>query len=457
MLFGLAAPALAQADLVIEDVSVIDVETGQIATGQTVAVEDGRIVSVGAGDPVAEPDAIFISGEGRFLIPGLWDAHVHSAYNADWHFPLFLAHGVTSVRNMHTTDENGFEQVQRLRSETRGGAILGPRFIANGFIVDGGEGAWPQSIIASDVETARAAVDAHVANGMDFVKVYNSLSADAYRAILERARERGIAVDGHLPESMYDQIDFSLGQRTFEHAIEMAQGCTDWDSAPDAPPDDLAPYTERVFWFGVYDEFLDTDMCRDTARAMAANGAVAVPTFINTLTFSHAAELMAGENTAAMLPRAVGEEWAAMAASPEAGEMLASRPDPWIASRAYVQLWQDAGVTLLAGTDVGNPFMVPGDSLLRELELMVELGMPEDRALATATINPARVFAIEKLGLVAPGYDADLVLLDANPLDDIANIRQIVGVVRQGVYYPRETLNRNVTMALERANQDQDE
>ena len=193
---------------------MVDVRDGSLRPDHTVLVAGKRIVAVGPADKVRIPDgADVIDATGGYLIPGLWDMHVHSVANVavdrshesvaakDWHFPLFLAHGVTGVRNMNDgTGDVTLELSKRVRRQLAEGDLRGPpRFLTAGPSVDGDPPLGSNPVVVRTAAEARAAVEQLVSNGADLVKVYENLSREAYFAIIDEARRRGIPVDGHVP------------------------------------------------------------------------------------------------------------------------------------------------------------------------------------------------------------------------------------------------------------------
>lgn len=446
-----ACAAPRPATLAIRDVTVVDVVDGTLAPGRTVLVDGDRIVEIGASGEVAiAKRAEVVEGAGGFLVPGLWDAHVHSAASLDWHFPLFLAHGVTSVRNMHSTVDDALALVREIQSRLEAGTLAGPRFLANGAIVDGDPPSWPGSVVVRDAEEARAAVDRLADGGADFVKVYDRLTPEAYAAILERARERGIPVDGHVPASVRPRDAAAAGQRTIEHGIGMTLGCS---SAADSLRAEYRGFLERLPQMPPYPDAVaghfqwvrraidtrDAERCRETARTLRAHSVVSVPTLVITAASGPEA-LLADEAWTSLLPASVREGWRAMSAQTDPiAEALGSTAEPALDN---VRLLHEAGVPILAGTDVGNPFLVPGRSLHRELARLTEAGLSPLDALRAATLSPARTFGLEdELGTVEAGKLADLVLLEANPLERIENAGRIAAVVRNGRLLRRADLD----------------
>lgn len=232
------------ADLAIRGASIVDVTDGSIIYDQTVLIEGNRIVAIGTTDAVRVPDeAEVLEAAGGYLIPGLWDAHVHSAGSVGWHFRLYVAHGITSVRNMHSGAENPLELVLSIKRRVRTGELLGPRFLANGSIVDGDPPVWPGSVAVRNAAAASAVVDRLADDGADFIKVYDRLTSEAYFAILKRAKQRGIPVDGHLPFLIRPEEAAAAGQRTFEHASGITMGCA---SGADALRADYVRYLDRL-------------------------------------------------------------------------------------------------------------------------------------------------------------------------------------------------------------------
>jgi imidazolonepropionase-like amidohydrolase len=412
----------------IRDVTVVDVRDGALHPGHTVLVAGNRIVAVGPTREVATPHAEVVEATGRYIIPGLWDMHVHSVANValdraiesvaahEWHFPLFLAHGVTGVRNMNDgTGDATLELTKSVRRQLAEGNLRGPpRFLTAGPSVDGDPPLGSNPVIVRTAAKARAAVDQLASNGADLIKVYENVSREVYFAIIDEARRRKIPVDGHVPFRVTAAEVADAGQRTVEHPDALAAGCS---TAAEAERNRFAKVLADYNSLRESEKFLamfrhvralydtrDPVACASAIEAYRRNGVAVTADLLAYHHVVHAEQVLANADR--------------------------------------MRLVHEAGVLLLAGTDVGVPLQVPGISLHVELERLVEAGLTPLEALQAATLNPARVLKMtESLGTVEPGKLADLVLLDANPLENIRNTRKIRAVVANGRLYRRADLD----------------
>lgn len=460
----LAAPATLpaqEAPVAITGVTVIDVESGQRLADQTVIVRGNRIAEAGAGLRV--PDgARVVDGAGKFLIPGLWDAHVHAAhpFSAQLFFPLLVANGVTGVRDMWGV----LGARDSLRREVVRGSLAGPRFVTPGHILDGVPPIWPGSSGAGDAATAERLVDSLAAAGAAFIKVYSRLEPDVFRAVVRRARERGLPFAGHVPTLVSAEEASDLGQASVEHLTNVAMDCSGdadamraelraavasagkWDSVLRLGREH-APRIARTF---------DRERCRALAARFARNGTRMVPTLqvLRSTAFLDDTALR-GDPRLRFIPSSWSSRW-----NPASDFRFRNvTPEQWAArKRGYerslelVRLLHEAGVTFLAGTDLSNPYIYPGFSLHDELGAFVALGFSPLEALRAATLEPVRYLGLaDSLGAVARGKVADLVLLDADPLTDIRNTARIAAVIADGRLYDREALDRLLGEAERRA------
>ena len=463
--------ACAQADpptLAIRAATVVDVRDGSLRPDHTVLVAGKRIAAVGPADKVRIPDgADVIDATGGYLIPGLWDMHVHSVANVavdrsresvaakDWHFPLFLAHGVTGVRNMNDgTGDVTLELSKSVRRQLAEGDLRGPpRFLTAGPSVDGDPPLGSNPVVVRTAAEARAAVEQLVSNGADLVKVYENLSREAYFAIIDEARRRGIPVDGHVPFRVTPQEAADAGQRTAEHPDALAAGCStaaeaerkrfasvlaDYGSLPEGEKF-LAMFRHVR---ALYDS-RDPAACASAIEAYRRNGVAVTVDLVAYHHVVYAEQVLADSARMRLVPQEIRRNWENLLDSETTREFQSILRPIVPLELENVRLLNEAGVLLLAATDVGVPFQVPGISLHVELERLVEAGLSPLEALRTATLNPARVLKMaDSLGTIEPGKLADLVLLDANPLEDIRNTQKIRAVVADGRLYRRADLDR---------------
>jgi hypothetical protein len=452
----------------IRGVTVVDVRNGSLHRDHTVLVAGNRISAVGPVDGVAVPnDAEIVEAAGAYLIPGLWDMHVHSVANVavdssitsvaahDWHFPLFLAHGVTGVRNMN--DGTGDLTLALSKSVGRRlaeGDLRGPpRFLSAGPSIDGDPPLGSNSVVVRTEAEARAAVGQLVSNGANLVKVYENLSREAYFAIMDEARRKRIPVDGHVPFRVTLEEAAKAGQRTLEHPDGLATACsnaaeaerrrfadvlTGYDSLPD-----VEKFLAMFRHVRALNDSRDPAACVSAIAAYRRTGVAVTADLVAYHHVVHAKQILSDVARMRLVPPQIRRNWETRLGS-EAFREFQSILRPIIPLELKnVHFFNEAGVLLLAGTDVGVPFQVPGISLHVELERLVEAGLSPLEALRTATLNPARVLEMaDSLGAIEPGKLADLVLLDANPLEDIRNTQKIRAVVADGRLYRRADLDR---------------
>ena len=417
--------------IAITGVTVIDPNAGVSVPSMTVVIREGRIASAGAG--VAVPrDATVIDGRGQFLMPGLWDMHVHLGFARESAFPAFVANGVTAVRDLG----GDLAELDRWRTEVAAGSRVGPLIVRAGPMLIGQDPLRFQVLIETPAE-GRDTVRRLRAAGVEQIKV-KSMSRDAYFAIVAEARALGLPVTGHIPRTVSPEEASDAGQ-SVEHVNTLVRR-----HVLDRPAGIENLSREIALWRG-------TDEARELFQRFVRNGTFVDPTLVPLERLSIRGEIG--------LP---DPDWRYTAASAraEAEKFFPVRydaaPQPRIHGAdlremlAVTRMMHDAGVKLLAGTDVSF-INAPGFSLHDELELLVAAGLPPAAALRAATSNPAAVFPKLETGSIAAGRRADLVLLDANPLTDIRNARRIRAVVLAGKLLDRPALDRLLAEALELA------
>ena len=430
--------ASAQQSIAVTHVTVIDGTSAKPKTDQTVLVAGERISAVGKSGRVKLPaNALVVDGTGKFLIPGLWDMHVHLSEVP--HFSeLCIANGVTGVRDMFGDMTNIVAERQAI---ARGQP--GPRIVAAGRLIDGPKPVWPGSITAKDAEEGRAAVMTAKREGSDFIKVYSLLPREAYFAIAAEAKRQSMVFAGHVPDAVSAAEASNAGQKSIEHLTGVLKACSSREAELMRPGHDaFADATVVKTVLESYDE--------GKAQALFArfkrNHTWQCPTLTvldnishlkdGSLTNDFRLKFMDEETLKFWIPT---NDFRFQNMSPEMWQMLQRARQK---REEVVGKMQRAGVGLLAGTDTPNPYCFPGFSLHDELGRLVESGLTPMEALQAATLNPARYLdRLEDLGAVQPGKLADLVLLDANPLQDIHNTVRIRAVFADGRYYDRSALD----------------
>lgn len=440
------------APLVFTHVNVVDVISGSLQRDVNVTIRDGRIGAVAPTGRAATPaGARVVDAAGKFLIPGLADMHIH--WYDERYLGLFVANGVTRVRQMW-----GMPMHLEWRKRIEAGELLGPRFSISSPIVDGPHPFWPGSIAVGDAEAAAKVIATIKKNGYDFVKVYTGLTRDGYFAIMRAARENGLQVAGHVPAAVSAAEAADAGQTSIEHLTNVLISSSSAEAR-------LRPV--------LIDRALKGDMMKGVSAEERAGMREQTEQLLATYDEAKAASLFARfasdhtwqcptlvvlRNMASLddpaftsdprlkyMPRQVRDQWKPANDPRVATRSKADYELDRRVFRKYLEIipaMKKAGVEFLAGTDVLNPFAFPGFSLHDELDLLVQSGLTPAEALRAATINPARFLHDEAVnGSVAAGKNADLVLLDANPLESIRNTQRISAVVVRGRYLDRADLD----------------
>jgi imidazolonepropionase-like amidohydrolase len=437
--------------LVFTHVTVIDMTGARPRPDMTVVIEGGRITAIGRTGRVRLPrGAQVIDAAGKFLIPGLWDMHVHFT-EAERAFPLFIANGVTGVRNMGGDLDN----LLRWRAEVASGKLLGPRIVTCGPIVDGPHPAAQGSVISvANAAEGRQVVDTLKRRGADCVKVYDLLPREAYFAIIDEAKKQGLPVVGHVPLSVTSVEASDAGQRSIEHLGTILEGASSAEAeikrqeTSSPPVTDPSEFPRRLAARGAL--MLDTYDAQKASEIFAhfvRNQTWQVPTLETKWAQTYIDDLSGKDDfRLKYVPQTELQWW-----SPQKNFFARYRTPEFIVYRKrlfqkeleLVGAMHRAGVPFMTGTDLGGAYVFAGSSLHHELELFVQAGFTPLEALQAATRNPAIFLGLSSSeGTVERGKLANLVLLDADPLKDIRNTQRINAVVLVGKYLPKETLQR---------------
>ena len=441
--FVVASPgSAAPKPIAIAGVNVIDVTHGAIAAGSTVVLSGGRIVDVGKSANVHIPhSAQVVDGSRKFLIPGLWDMHVHMVFG-DWFsqsreivLPLFVANGVTGVRDMG----GELEVLQQWRREIAQGKLLGPRIVTSGPMLDGPKPRFPSSVAVASPEDSRKAVDDLKRRGADFIKLQSLMSRESYFAIADEAKRQGIVFAGHVPDAIRAVEASNAGQKSIEHLTGVFEGCSNVEDELLRGPKGIKRFLETF----------DDAKAAALIAVLARNRTWQAPTLVWERGGNLLDQRDLQHDTRA---RYVPASWKNGAWRRFAEDILKDQANGDLETRRrfvakeieVVRAMHRAGIPFLAGTDTAaGVYVFPGFSLHEEMQLLVQAGFTPLEALQCATRNPAEYLGkLSEMGTLEKGKVADLVLLDANPLEDIANTQRIAGVVVAGRYLSRGDLDR---------------
>lgn len=433
-------------DLIIKNANVIDVKSGTIHPSMDIVINADSITRITRHQDQTYHAVQIIDGTNQYLLPGLCDMHAHTWWGYKDFFPLLIANGVTGIREM----AGNISEVKRIRKKIRNGTIVGPEIISAGAIIDGKPAAWPGSDEADTPEKGREFVRKQKKEGADFIKVYSLLEKNVYLAIADECKKQGISFSGHIPIKVTLEEAVAAGQQSVEHF----DGIMEFMSS------------EKTYFYNVIrgnikdttlrksQNFLvqtfDKTKLDDLISLLSNNDVWIVPTWVPTRYILHFNDPdFLNDGRVDYMPEYVTGNW-----DPKRDRRYNTITDAdykpigeWNRARlAITKPMLDGGVKFLAGTDYPNPYCFPGFSLHDELQIFVEeAGLTPLEALQTATINPAIFLKMEtKLGSVEEGKLANLILLSANPLENINNTRQIEGVVLRGKYHDGSTLRKRL-------------
>jgi imidazolonepropionase-like amidohydrolase len=432
----LAAPAAAQSPgpVAFENVTVIPMDTERRLGGQTVVVQNGRITAMGPAAQVQVPaGATRVNGAGKFLMPGLTETHGHvPAGNAppemvERVLNLYVLNGITTVRGML-----GHAAQLQWRQQAATWQRLAPRLVVAGPSFNGNSATHP--------DTARRMVEEQQAAGYDLLKIHPGVTRAAFDAMAATADRLGIPFAGHVPQAVGVHRAIEAGYASIDHI----------DGYMEALIADGAPVTTaQTGWFGLgLVDHIDRAKLLPLIRATREAGVFvnATETLMQTMTGDGQPERMLADSSMAWWPENLVNGWANSVRNLQNNPAFTAEH-----RRKYRELrfWlirslHEGGVTLLLGADAPQIGNVPGFSTLHELELMAAAGLPHFEALATGTRNVGRYLGESDFGTIAVGHRADLLLLDADPLANVSNVRRKAGVMANGRWIPKAEIDRRL-------------
>lgn len=443
--------------LAITHVTVIDVATGRTQPDSTVLISGSHIARVGPSSSISVPRAAkTLDGSGQFLIPGLADMHLHLTGSGEpegsreFFLPLLIANGITTVRDMG----GRVDSLKNLRREIDSGERLGPQIFFPGPYLDGNPPSFQPSIVVQKASEAVAAVDELKAEGVDFLKVQSRLQPDAYFAIAREARKQEIRFVGHVPDSITAAQASDAGQASIEHLTGVLLGCSSKEEElrhrqmfpPHGESPAQAMARERTWERDLLDSYSE-DRAAALIKKFSQNNTWQVPTLVLLIDLAYLTPATSHTNDPRLkfVPQTVRKVWeegrqqALQGRGPADFEL---RTEMMKRTLDIVGKMNAAGLPILAGTDAAAPNVFPGFGLQEELSYLVLAGLSPQQALRSATLGPAEFLnRTAAQGTIAPGQRADLVLLSANPLDDIHNTQHIRALVVNGKAFDRNELD----------------
>lgn len=470
--------------IVFLNVTLIDMTGEQPKPDMTVVVSGNRITEI--GKRITPPkNALIVNAQEKFMIPGLWDMHVHPlpANRWEWASRMQIANGITGNRVPGTS--RPLAEIVRMREDIAQGKMIAPRFIANGPIIDGPPANRTDRLYPKNPDEMRKEINRLRDVGMDFIKVYTNLSREAFFAGIAETRRLGIPLDGHVPLTVTTAEASDAGMRSIEHSYRHRMACSTDEAGILALIKEqkkldssesyrkLRDLEDKEFLLGL--NTYSSEKCVELGKRFARNGTWFVPTLVEMRSRFRseypqepAFEELFKDVRLRTMPAAKVAQWrdemvwdigflnGQMTYGPRDEEAMLREREQEIANRLKMVFdMHRGGARILAGTDADAAFhfVFFGSSLHEELELFVKAGLTPIEALRTATVNPARFLKKEdSLGTIEKGKLADLVLLDANPLEEIKNTTKIRAVVANGKYLDRAALDALLKEAEKAAN-----
>ena len=431
------------------NVNIINVRDGSIQANKAIRIEQGKIHSIGDFKVLKKkiPSAFQIDGKGKFVIPGLWDMHVHLEGaelipDNEALLPVFLAYGITTVRDC--ASDLG-KQVLQWRDEINSDKRIGPTIYTAGRKLEGKNSIWKGDLEIANEDELRAMLDTLDRDHVDFVKITeNTLQGDLFLTSVKAAHARGYRVSGHVPVEVTIEELVNAGYTSVEHASYLLRLGGD-EQAIQA--DLRAGKITKAQAESQYATTFDQQRAIAGYRKLGTKGLFVCPTLIGSyqLTYLKETEHSTDVFLKFLTERFVSNyQWRIQRMANETPEQLQQRKDRLELLKKQLPLMQQAGIKLMAGSDAAalNTYVYPAESLLQELEIFQEAGLTPLQILQSATMAGARYFNIEnKTSAIEPGKNADLVLLNENPLKDVSALRNINSVVARGKLYDRKQLD----------------
>ncbi len=464
-LLFLSMTASAQVDkgkpLLFYNINIVDVHHGSLRTGEAIRIEGNKIKSIGKLNELSRgiPKGNQIDGQGKYMIPGLWDMHIHFegtdlVEDNKALLPVILAYGITTVRDC--ASDLG-EQVLVWRNEINAGQLIGPTIFTAGRKLEGKNSIWKGDLEIDNEVELRQMLDLLDTYHVDFVKITeNTLKGDLFLKSVKAAHARKYRVSGHVPYDLTIQELVDAGFTSVEHASYLMR--LGGDEAK-IKSDLISGVITRTQADSLYTNGFNQQLAIEKYNALGKAGLFVCPTLIGgrQLAYLYKTDHSKDEFLKYLTEKFVANyQWRIQRMSNETAPQKQQRQDRYTALLKQLPLIQQSGIKIIAGSDAAalNTYVYPAESLLEELQIFQDAGLTPLQILQSATINPAAYFGItEKTGAIDEGKAADLVLLDKNPLDNVSALRLVNSVVTKGVYYNRGALDHMLKTARETKNQ----
>ncbi|WP_106133695.1 amidohydrolase family protein [Mongoliibacter ruber] len=434
-------------DLLITNVTVIDVVTGEVLPNRTVSIDGDEITAIYTKTIKPQAGTEVVGGTGKYLIPGLWDMHVHNNWNYEDTNDLLVANGVVGAREMW-----GDMEIRKKMDEERASGKPIIDIYSAGVLTDGAPKIWPSSAEVTTLEEAEALVRCQVAQGADFIKVYSRLDSACFFTIGKTAIELGVPFSGHVPDSVSIIDALAAGMLTSEHLYGLQE--LGYSLRELKEVDNLFEVGNRIEALQKGLKFFDSSAMKEKLQKLDLSKHWFSPTMVtNRGVRSMQDSVFTSDPRISYLPNYITEDWKPRRTMGSQRMM----PSLELMQQLYQNDFQiltiliESKAQIIAGTDYPNPWAFPGFSMHDELEIYVQAGMTPLQALQTATLNPAKVMNNDRIGIIEKGKSASLVLLNSNPLDDINAIREIESVVLRGKVFDRNALDEMLQEAKNKA------
>lgn len=443
--------ALAQPDLIIRHINIIDVKTGNIKSNEYVSIHNRKIIAIHADNKSLKFSEKQIDGTGKYLIPGLWDMHTHAgadnvAFKKNFVIPSMLANGVTGMRIMFGTTHD-----LQLRDSVNKGLLVAPRMVVGSPLLDGPTAIFPWSLIIANVERVPVVVDSLWQMGYDFMKVYSFLRSDLFFALAKYCNQKHIPFAGHVPVGVTAEEASNAGQRSFEHLFGLLKSyaandkelAKQWEKEADTAQGTLSRLNILVAC--EYSELpVDSVKAKRVAAVLRKNKTYIVPTLTALRGVSYGPDSLKHLPELSYADPGHLESWQTR---------YVTMPQNAVATTLHnLSFLHQQGVKILAGTDNENPYTIHGFTLHEELEWYQQAGLSPLEALQTATLNPVIFLHKEnELGSVDIGKFADLVILNGNPLTDISNTKKIDAVIMFGALIDKAQIEQMLSKLKQKA------